>query len=195
MIKVLVLYYSRHGGTQQLARMVARGLEAEGAEAVLRTVPDLPAYGSTAPKSAGQPDDPLVTLSDLKACDGLAMGSPVRFGNMAAPLKHFLDSTSKDWLSGTLIGKPALVFSSGSMMHGGQETTLQSMMLPLLHHGMVIVGLPHSEPALHSTSSGGTPYGPSHLTSESQRTLTAEEKSLALAAGKRLANIAERLKT
>ncbi|RXJ71456.1 NAD(P)H quinone oxidoreductase [Veronia nyctiphanis] len=196
MMKILVLYYSKHGGTQQLARAIARGVEAEGAEAVLRTVPDLPPFGAQHNQSSNgnASTDPIVTLNDLKGCDGMALGSPVRFGNMAAPLKQFIDSTSKDWLSGTLIGKPAIVFSSGSMMHGGQETTLQSMMLPLLHHGMVLVGLPHSEAALHSTVSGGTPYGPTHLTSESQRSLTADEKALSLAAGKRLAAVAQKLK-
>ncbi len=156
MYKILVLYYSRHGSTQQLARHIARGIEqVEGCEAVLKTVAEIDSQGTL----RGSPDkgDPCVTLDDLKTCAGLAMGSPVRFGNMAAPLKHFIDSTSADWLSGTLIGKPGCVFTSSSSMHGGQETTLQSMMLPLLHHGMLIVGLPYSEPLLHTTRSGGTP--------------------------------------
>ncbi|KXF81232.1 NAD(P)H:quinone oxidoreductase [Enterovibrio coralii] len=191
MAEVLVLYYSRHGGTRKMARLIARGIESTGAVATLRTVPELVVAGETA--TPQQADDPFVTLDDLKNCDGLAFGSPVRFGNMAAPLKHFIDSTSKEWLAGTLIGKPALVFTSGSMLHGGQETTLQSMMLPLLHHGMVIVGLPHSEPALHSTQGGGSPYGPSHITSESRRQPDNDEKDLAIAGGKRLAMIAAKL--
>lgn len=192
MTEILVLYYSRHGGTRNLARLIARGIEASGAVARLRTVPDIQIIGETcSPQLA---DDPLVTREDLAACDGLALGSPVRFGNMAAPLKHFIDSTAKEWLAGTLIGKPALVFTSGSMLHGGQETTLQTMMLPLLHHGMVIVGVPHSEPALHSTQGGGSPYGPSHLTGEGRRQADAEEKHIAIAAGRRLADIATRLK-
>lgn len=192
MTEILVLYYSRHGGTRNIARLIARGIEAQGAVARLRTVPEIASAGEPLP--ASEPSDPLVTLEDLATCDGLAMGSPVRFGNMAAPLKHFIDSSAKAWLAGTLIGKPAMVFTSGSMLHGGQETTLQSMMLPLLHHGMVIVGLPHSEPALHTTQGGGSPYGPSHVTSEDRRTADADEKSLALAAGRRLAHIASRLK-
>ncbi|WP_407331148.1 NAD(P)H:quinone oxidoreductase [Enterovibrio sp. 27052020O] len=191
MTEILVLYYSRHGGTKKLARLIARGIESTGAVARLRTVPELATAGEDPIFS--EPDDPFVTLDDLTACDGMALGSPVRFGNMAAPLKHFIDSTSKAWLAGTLIGKPAIVFSSGSMLHGGQETTLQSMMLPLLHHGMIIVGLPHSEPALHTTSGGGSPYGPSHVTGESRRQPDSDEKALAIVAGKRLADIAAKL--
>ncbi|KKD62081.1 hypothetical protein RN22_01825 [Grimontia sp. AD028] len=192
MTEVLVLYYSRHGGTRSVARLIARGIEASGAVARLRTVPDIASVGETS--SAEIPEDPYVSIEDLKACHGLALGSPVRFGNMAAPLKHFIDSTAKEWLAGTLIGKPAMVFTSGSMLHGGQETTLNTMMLPLLHHGMVIVGLPHSEPALHTTQGGGSPYGPSHITGEGRRQPDAEEKNLAIAGGKRLAEIAARLK-
>ncbi|OEE68251.1 NAD(P)H:quinone oxidoreductase, type IV [Enterovibrio norvegicus FF-33] len=192
MTDILVLYYSRHGGTKKLARLIARGIESTGAVARLRTVPELAITGEN--PILTEPEDPFVTLDDLTACDGLALGSPVRFGNMAAPLKYFIDSTSKAWLAGTLIGKPAIVFSSGSMLHGGQETTLQSMMLPLLHHGMIIVGLPHSEPALHTTSGGGSPYGPSHVTGEGRRQPDSDEKALAMAAGKRLAGIATKLK-
>ena len=191
MHSLLVLYYSRHGSTRQLARQIARGIEqVAGCEAVLRTVADLAADGQLQPEASG---DPLVTKADLQQCAGLALGSPVRFGNMAAPLKHFIDSTSAEWLSGSLIGKPACVFTASSSMHGGQETTLQSMMLPLLHHGMLIVGLPYSEPALHSTSTGGTPYGPSHLNHESSRQLSREECELAQACGKRLAEVACKL--
>jgi len=192
MYKILVLYYSRHGSTQQLARHIARGIEqVEGCEAILKTVAEIDSQGTL----TGSPDkgDPCVTLDDLKTCAGLAMGSPVRFGNMAAPLKHFIDSTSADWLSGTLIGKPGCVFTSSSSMHGGQETTLQSMMLPLLHHGMLIVGLPYSEPLLHTTRSGGTPYGASHLSRDQQKALDNDESALAQALGKRLAVTAKKL--
>ncbi|PSW09784.1 NAD(P)H:quinone oxidoreductase [Photobacterium sanctipauli] len=192
MHQILVLYYSRHGSTRQLARQIARGIElVGGCEALLRTVPELNTQGATEPEAKG---DPHVTHGDLKRCIGLAMGSPVRFGNMAAPLKHFIDSTSAEWLSGTLIGKPACVFTSSSSMHGGQETTLQSMLLPLLHHGMMVLGIPYSEPALHTTSSGGTPYGPSHLNHGEGRQLSAEECELAQAMGKRLAQTALKLK-
>ena len=191
MHSILVLYYSRHGSTRQLARQIARGIEqVAGCEAVLRTVADLGDDGKIQQQPSG---DPLVTRSDLQQCTGLALGSPVRFGNMAAPLKHFIDSTSAEWLSGTLIGKPACVFTASSSMHGGQETTLQSMMLPLLHHGMLIVGLPYSEPALHTTGTGGTPYGPSHLNNGQSRQLSAEECELAQACGKRLAEVACKL--
>ncbi|PSU32193.1 NAD(P)H:quinone oxidoreductase [Photobacterium lutimaris] len=191
MHSILVLYYSRHGSTRQLARQIARGIEqVAGCEAELRTVADINADGQLQPDASG---DPQVTKTDLQQCAGLALGSPVRFGNMAAPLKHFIDSTSAEWLSGSLIGKPACVFTASSSMHGGQETTLQSMMLPLLHHGMLIVGLPYSEPALHTTSTGGTPYGPSHLNHEQCRQLSPEEGELAQACGKRLAEVACKL--
>lgn len=192
MHRLLVLYYSRHGSTRQLARQIARGVEqVDGCEAILRTVADIDSQG----KLEGAPanGDPCVTQDDLKTCSGLAMGSPVRFGNMAAPLKHFIDSTSAHWLSGTLIGKPGCVFTSSSSMHGGQETTLQSMMLPLLHHGMLIVGLPYSEPQLHTTRSGGTPYGASHLSHGQQKVLDSDESALAQALGKRLAETAKKL--
>ncbi|UTV28322.1 NAD(P)H:quinone oxidoreductase [Photobacterium atrarenae] len=192
MHQLLVLYYSRHGSTRQLARHIARGIEQiDGCEAVLRTVADIDSQGYTAGSPAD--GDPCVTLDDLKTCAGLAMGSPVRFGNMAAPLKHFIDSTSAQWLSGTLIGKPACVFTASSSMHGGQETTLQSMMLPLLHHGMLIVGLPYSEPRLHTTRSGGTPYGASHLNHAPHHGLDQDETALAQALGKRLAETAKKL--
>lgn len=191
MKSLLVLYYSRHGNTRQLARQIARGIEqVDGCEAMLRTVADIDSQGNSAQDSDS---DPLVSQADLQQCIGLAMGSPVRFGNMAAPLKHFWDTTSREWLGGTLIGKPACVFTSSSSMHGGQETTLQSMMLPLLHHGMLIVGLPYSEPALHTTQSGGTPYGPSHFNTGESRQLSREECELAQACGKRLAEAALKL--
>ncbi|KLV06447.1 Trp operon repressor [Photobacterium aquae] len=189
MASLLVLYHSRHGNTRQLARHIARGIEqVDGCEAILRTVAEI---GDDRQAPHG---DPVVTRNDLDQCIGLAMGSPVRFGNMAAPLKQFWDSTSPEWLSGALIGKPACVFTSSSSLHGGQETTLQSMMLPLLHHGMLIVGIPYSEPALHTTQSGGTPYGPSHLSGGEFRHLSSEEAQLAQACGKRLAITALKLR-
>ncbi|WP_299021747.1 NAD(P)H:quinone oxidoreductase [uncultured Photobacterium sp.] len=192
MHSLLVLYYSHHGNTRQLARQLARGIEQiDGCEAILRTVADIDIQG-TLTESPGT-GDPFVTLEDLKNCCGLAMGSPVRFGNMAAPLKHFIDSTSAQWLAGTLIGKPASVFTSSSSMHGGQETTLQSMMLPLLHHGMLIVGLPYSEPLLHTTRCGGTPYGASHLNQGQHKLLENDEAALAQALGRRLAETAKKL--
>ena len=189
MHKILVLYYSRHGNTRQLARHIGRGIEqVSGCEAVLRTVTEI---GTNDLQQSNL--DPIVSHDDLKQCIGLAMGSPVRFGNMAAPLKHFIDSTSQEWLSGTLIDKPACVFTSSSSMHGGQETTLQSMMLPLLHHGMLIVGIPYSEPTLHTTQHGGTPYGASHLNTGTNKQLHSDEIELAQALGKRLALTAMQL--
>ncbi|WP_120510141.1 NAD(P)H:quinone oxidoreductase [Photobacterium salinisoli] len=190
MLPILVLYYSRHGSTRQLARQIARGIgQVEGCEAVLRTVPEIRANGEL--EDGPDQGDPYVSVADLEQCQGLALGSPVRFGNMAAPLKHFIDSTSAQWLSGSLIGKPACVFTASSSMHGGQETTLQSMLLPLLHHGMLVLGLPYSEPLLHTTQSGGTPYGASHLNQNDG--LTSDEASLAQALGKRLAQTARQL--
>ncbi|WP_311567805.1 NAD(P)H:quinone oxidoreductase [Photobacterium arenosum] len=190
MLPILVLYYSHHGSTRQLARQIARGIgQIEGCEAVLRTVPEIRANGEL--ENAQDNGDPFVTVADLEQCQGLALGSPVRFGNMAAPLKHFIDSTSAQWLSGSLIGKPACVFTASSSMHGGQETTLQSMLLPLLHHGMLVLGLPYSEPLLHTTQSGGTPYGASHLNQNDG--LTPDEAALAQALGKRLAQTARQL--
>ena len=159
---VLVLYYSRHGKTAEMAKLIARGIESAGLEARLRTVPEVsPVSEATAP---AVPEDGAVycTLDDIKHCSGLVLGSPTRFGNMAAPLKYFLDTTSNLWLTGALIDKPASVFTSTSSLHGGQETTLTSMMTPLMHHGMVIAGLPYSEAGLSTTSSGGTPYGATH---------------------------------
>jgi NAD(P)H dehydrogenase (quinone) len=191
---ILILYYSRTGAVAQLARQVARGVEEAGATARLRTVP--PVTAVTQPQAAAVPDDgaPYVDKRDLAECAGLLLGSPTRFGNMAAPLKHFLDSLGADWVSGTLVGKPAGVFTSTSTMHGGQESTLLSMMLPLLHHGAVIVGIPFTEPLLNSTTSGGTPYGASHVSGvDGSRSLTDDEKQLARALGRRVAEIAGRL--
>jgi NAD(P)H dehydrogenase (quinone) len=188
--RVLILYYSRTGSTAALARQVARGAGAvAGVEAVLRTVP--PVAAETRSVLPAVPDEgaPYATLDDLRSCDALALGSPTRFGNMAAPLKHFLDGTGELWLDGTLSGKPAGVFTSTSTHHGGQESTLLSMMLPLLHHGALLVGLPYTLQALTDTRDGGSPYGPSHVASPAAGTeLTANEKSLARALGQRLAN-------
>lgn len=184
--RLLVLYYSRHGSTLAVARHIARGIESvSGCEAALRTVAEL----STSEEKA----DPIVTLADLKSCDGMAMGSPVWFGNMAAPLKHFWDQTTPLWVSGDLIDKPACVFSASSSLHGGQETTLQTMMLPLLHHGMMILGIPYSEPKLHTTTRGGTPYGATTVSS-GNATLTQDEVELAKHLGQRLAKTALKMK-
>jgi NAD(P)H dehydrogenase (quinone) len=191
---ILVLYYSRHGATAEMARQIARGVELGGLEARLRTVPavsnecqqvapEIPAEGAL-----------YASLDDLQHCAGLALGSPTRFGNMAAPLKYFLDGTSNLWLTGGLVGKPAGVFTSTASLHGGQETTLLSMLLPLLHHGMLISGLPYSEGALLSTRGGGTPYGPSHHAgADGKRALDEDETALCRALGLRLAKLAQQL--
>lgn len=196
MATILVLYYSRHGSTAQLARRIASGVdEIAGMQSRLRTVPEVVAAAGAHP-AAEIPDDgpPFVSPDDLAQCRGLILGSPTRFGNMAAPLKHFLDSTATQWLNGALAGKPAAVFTSTSSPHGGQESTLLSMMLPLLHHGMLLVGLPYSEPALTRTTGGGSPYGASHLArSQREVDLSEDEKSLARALGRRVAEIAWRL--
>ena len=193
--EILVLYYSRHGAVRQMAQLVARGVEqVSGARARLRTVP--PVSAITEARAPAMPEEgaPYVELTDLAECAGLALGSPTRFGNMAAPLKAFWDSTSELWLSGALEGKPATVFTSTSTMHGGQETTLLSMMLPLLHHGMLIVGVPYTEPELTTTRSGGTPYGASHTAgTASDEPLSEHEKKLCIAQGRRLARIALKL--
>ena len=195
MKNVLILYYSRHGATVGMAQHVARGVESvAGCEAVLRTVPEISEVCEAVADSVPAQGAPYVSLDDLKMCDALALGSPGRFGNMAAPLKYFLEKTSSLWLSGSLVGKPAGVFTSTSSLHGGQESTLLSMMLPLLHHGMLITGLPYAEADLISTQSGGTPYGPTHVSgSDSARPLTDEEKRLCFALGKRLAQLAQKL--
>lgn len=195
MKNVLILYYSRHGATVGMAQHVARGVESvAGCEAILRTVPEISEVCEAVADSVPAQGAPYVSLDDLKTCDALALGSPGRFGNMAAPLKFFLEKTSSLWLSGSLVGKPAGVFTSTSSLHGGQESTLLSMMLPLLHHGMLITGLPYAEADLISTSSGGTPYGPTHVSgSDSSRPLTDEEKRLCFALGKRLAQLAHKL--
>ena len=192
---ILVLYYSRHGATATLAQAIADGIDSvPGASARIRTVP--PVSTTCEATSSAVPDQgpPYVELSDLQECIGLAMGSPTRFGNMAAPLKYFLDGTSAAWMAGHLRDKPACVFTSTGSLHGGQETTLLSMMLPLMHHGMLIVGLPYSAPELMNTTSGGTPYGASHLAgSDGARAVDATEKKLARLLGERLATTALRL--
>ena len=192
---VLVLYYSRNGSVANLAQQVARGIEGSGMEARLRTVPAISANCEATEPAVPEQGAPYATLEDLAGCSGLALGSPTRFGNMAAPLKYFVDQTSDLWMKGTLIGKPAGVFCSTSSLHGGQESTLLSMMTPLLHHGMVITGVPYSEQALLDTRSGGTPYGPTHVAgTDSDPSLNDHEISLARALGKRLATLARQLK-
>ena len=193
--RILILYYTRYGATAELAKYIARGISSiEKADAILRTVPAVsPITEATEPAI---PDEgaPYVTLDDLKNCDALVLGSPTRFGNMAAPLKHFLDTTSSIWMSGQLIGKPAAVFTSTASMHGGQETTLMSMMVPLLHHGMMIMGVPYSESSLTSTHTGGTPYGPSHLAGgDGKNPISDDEKNICMALGKRIAEVTVKL--
>jgi NAD(P)H dehydrogenase (quinone) len=195
MADILVLYYSRTGAVRQMAQAIARGIDGvPGASARLRTVPPVSAVCEAVEPAIPDSGAPYAELADLEECIGLAMGSPTRFGNMAAPLKYFLDSTSSLWLKGTLAGKPAALFTSTGTMHGGQESTLLSMMLPLLHHGMVIVGVPYTEPDLGSTASGGTPYGASHVAGVGAgHPITAEEHRLCLALGQRLARTALKL--
>jgi NAD(P)H dehydrogenase (quinone) len=194
-LEILVLYYSRHGATAELARHVARGIaEVGGVAARVRTVPDVAVAGTQANPAPPDEGPPCVERADLRDCAGLVMGSPTRFGNMAAPLKHFLDGTAAEWMSGALAGKPAAVFTSTATMHGGQETTLISMMLPLLHHGMLLVGIPYTEPLLTSTRSGGTPYGASHVAgARGELALSDDERSLARALGRRVAEVARKL--
>jgi NAD(P)H dehydrogenase (quinone) len=197
MTEILVLYYSRGGATAELARQVCRGVEAvAGASARLRTVPQVAAASEAAPRPVPASGPPYAALADLTETAGLILGSPTRFGNMAAPLKYFLDGTSTLWVSGALAGKPAGVFTSTQTMHGGQETTLLSMMLPLLHHGMYIVGLPYTERALNETTSGGTPYGASHVgRGQTSPALSSDEKALAQLLGRRVAELAVRLRS
>ncbi len=193
--EILVLYYSRHGSVRRMARQIALGIESvEGCQACLRTVPPVSAVCEAIEGPVPDEGDPYAEHVDLERCAGLALGSPTRFGNMAAPIKYFLDSTGDLWLNGALTGKPAAVFSSTASLHGGQESTLLSMMLPLLHHGMLILGLPYSEQALLTTRSGGTPYGPTHFTAgDDEAPLSDEERQLCRAIGQRLAETALRL--
>lgn len=195
MTEILVLYYSHGGAVRDMAQLIARGVESvSGAKARIRTVPRISTVCEATESDIPDHGAPYAELRDLEECAGLALGSPTRFGNMAAPLKYFLDGTSGLWLKGTLIGKPAAVFTSTASMHGGQETTLLSMLLPLMHHGMLILGLPYSEAELASTSSGGTPYGASHVAGPmSDKPITEEERKLCLALGRRLAETAIKL--
>lgn len=195
---ILVLYYSSKGATQALAEIIARGVnQIAGAEAVVRTVPRVQPVITQPEAAVPASGAPYCSLEDLNNCAGLIMGSPTRFGNMAAPLKYFWDTTATEWLNGSLINKPAGVFTSSSSLHGGQESTLLSMQLPLLHHGMLVCGIPYSEPALHQTQSGGTPYGASHVDHEhgqGHSPITDDEAALCVALGKRIATLAIQLK-
>ncbi len=203
MANILVVYYSVHGSTAELARTVCRGIESvTGAQATLRTVPAVSAERESAPRTVPASGPPFATLEDLSSCDALILGSPTRFGNMAAAMKYFLDGTSSLWLNGALVGKPAAVFTSSQSQHGGQESTLLSMMLPLMHHGMLLMGIPFTETALTTTREGGTPYGASHVAgaaaaarggAPAASVLSASETTLARALGARVAQLAVRL--
>ena len=195
MQEILVLYYSQTGAVKQMAQAVARGIEkVTGMGARLRTVPKVSTVAEATEPEVPESGAPYVEYQDLEQCAGLALGSPTRFGNMAAPLKYFIDGTGGLWLKGAMSGKPAAVFTSTASLHGGQESTLLSMMLPLMHHGMVIVGLPYSQPELMSTRGGGTPYGASHLAgANADLPLSEDERRLCIALGSRLADIAQKL--
>ena len=195
MADVLVLYFSRNGATESLAREVARGVDAiDGMSARLRTVPNVSSVAEAVDSAVPDSGPPFATGTDLEECAAVIIGSPSNFGNMAAPLKHFLDGTVGEWLRGALVGKPFGTFASTGSLHGGQETTLLTMAVPLLHHGMIYVGVPYSEPALSTTKSGGTPYGPTHVTwNREADALSDEEKELARALGSRVADVAQRL--
>ena len=195
MTEILVLYYSRYGNVAEMANHIGHGIESvAGCSARIRTVPPVSSVCEATQADIPDSGPPYANHDDLKECAGLALGSPTRFGNMAAAMKYFLDSTSDLWISGGLTGKPATVFTSTASLHGGQESTLLSMMLPLLHHGMMLIGLPYSESALLTTSSGGTPYGASHVAGiDNDRSITDEEKQLCFAQGKRLAEVAKQL--
>ena len=196
MTEILVLYYSAGGSVRDMAQLVARGVnQVNGCSARVRTVPPVAPRTEVAAPPVPPEGAPYAEIRDLEECAGLALGSPTRFGNMAAAMKYFIDGTGVLWSKGTLVGKPAAMFTSTASLHGGQETTLISMMLPLLHHGMLILGLPYTLPELNSTTSGGTPYGPSHVAGEhDDRPLTEEERTLCIALGKRLAETALKLK-
>lgn len=195
MSEILILYYSQGGAVREMAQLIARGVESvANVKARVRTVPKVSANCEATEPDIPTSGDPYVELKDLEECIGLALGSPTRFGNMAAPMKYFLDGTTSLWLKGALIGKPACVFTSSGSMHGGNESTLLTMMLPLMHHGMVMVGLPYSEPELSSTQSGGTPYGASHIGGAlDDKPISVDERKLCLALGKRLAETALKL--
>lgn len=196
-LSILVLYYSRHGSTRKLAELIGQGIDSvAGCEARLRTVPAVSTVTEASAPDIPSEGAPYVELVDLAQCSGLALGSPTRFGNMAAAMKYFWDGTSTDWFAGTLAGKPACVFTSTGSLHGGQESTLMSMMIPLLHHGMLVMGLPYTLPELMTTSSGGTPYGPSHWAGmNGTHPISAESRTLAIAQGRRLAETALKLNT
>lgn len=190
---ILVLYYSRTGSVKNLALAVARGVEEGGMEARLRTVPPVSPTTEATDPPVPEEGAPYATLDDLRQCAGLALGSPTRFGNMAAPMKYFIDRTGELWMGGDLVDKPAGVFTSTTSLHGGQEATLLSMMTPLLHHGMVLAGVPYTEPALMQTGAGGTPYGPSHVAGmDNNNRMDAQESAIARALGKRLARLAQK---
>jgi len=192
--EILVLYYSRLGSVKQMASQIALGVGAGGMVARLRTVPPVSTIVEASADDIPEAGDPYVTLDDLSGCSGLALGSPTRFGNMAAPIRYFLDSTGPLWLSGELAGKPATVFTSSSTQHGGQESTLLSMMVPLLHHGMIIMGVPYTETVLNDTKTGGTPYGASHVAGvNNDQPISVHEKQICLAVGKRLAKLTRSL--
>lgn len=197
MADILILYYSQNGGTADMANQIARGVaQVPGMTARLRTVPAVSTVCEATADTIPDSGAPYATLADLQQCAGLVLGSPTHFGNMAAAMKYFLDGTGSLWMGGDLIGKPAAVFTSTASMHGGHESTLLSMMLPLLHHGMVLVGLPYSDPALLRTQTGGTPYGASRLTSDSANTaLSEDERKLCLTLGQRVAEIARKLQS
>ena len=194
-LTILVLYYSRHGATRKLAELIAQGIDSiPGAEARLRTVPAVSTVAEATEPDIPANGAPYVELEDLADCAGLALGSPTRFGNMASAMKYFLDGTATDWVNGTLSGKPAVVFTSTGSLHGGQEATLLSMMIPLLHHGMLVMGLPYTHPELMNTASGGSPYGATHWAGvDGKRALTEDERSLSVALGRRLAEAAVKL--
>lgn len=194
-VEILVLYYSNFGGTETMAKVIARGVEeVEGATARLRTVPKVSENHEATEPAIPKDGAIYATPSDMAQCDGLALGSPTHFGNMAAPMKHFIDSTSKEWMDGAMIGKPAGVFTATGSYHGGQESTLLSMMIPLFHHGMVVLGLPYSEKALMDTTTGGSPYGATHTSTQRDNVLSEHEHELCLALGRRLAQMALKLK-
>lgn len=197
MLTVLVLYHSRLGSVQTMANLIARGVDSvTDCQASIRTVPSVSVNTHATEAPVPESGAPYATLEDLQNCDGLIIGSPTRFGNMSAEMKHFLDSSSQLWMSGALVGKPAAVFCSSSSMHGGQESTLLSMMLPLLHHGMLISGLPYTEPQLSKTSSGGTPYGATHVAGPNNNLpISDDEKALCLALGKRVAELTSKLQS
>lgn len=194
-LPILVLYYSRHGATRKLAELIAQGIDSvAGCEARLRTVPAVSTVTEATEPDVPASGAPYVELRDLEECAALALGSPTRFGNMASAMKYFWDGTTSQWLSGALNGKPACVFTSTGSLHGGQETTLLSMMLPLLHHGMLILGVPYSQPELMTTSTGGTPYGASHWSGvNGNHAISGDTRSLAIAQGRRLAETARKL--